>query len=792
MADNRIQVQMPDGAIIDAPAGTSKEAIQARWELSHLQNQRAAEFDAATKARDAARPGQRWLADATSPKLEQLDEEIGKRKDVIAKSTAEQGGLLDKAAYYAKQGGSAVLRGLLQLPAMAASAGMSTDPQRYSNIPASAPLTSAAKVGMQPQGTGEQYTSRAIEGATAALASPGGFVKPVQSAVSGVTSALGSEGAAKLLGDNPVSRLLGGLLGGGLGAAATSRAGQVRPNTAALASEATEGITPEMLTKAQDFMKQASAKGVTVDLAQALEATGAPASNITTIRNVLANSQHGNEVQQTLRDQPSHLQVAATSQVGGMPGTVYSEGQAANNLQDTATKAIQAVKDERTKLWSDTLTKTSEASKTSAADALAKAMSSKEAADTTVTGATASMRDKLAGALSGTHEPSDFLEAAVPVAQANAAAREAGAAVTAAKAGVRNAASVPPETVLSASSDLQKLIAASPNTGKAAALARLQKNLFDSKTGAPITDPYKLNEILKSESNKLKSPDLSTTGIDAGTAKWVGLQIDQLRKKFGESFAPVRAANARFSQFTTDTLDPLRQGPVGQLATPKGYKPDVQASLAKMNGLFSAGVDPQARVSPIRTAATELAKVDKTAFADAAKTYYSGKVSEAFDPSLGGAPATNADAAKRLWTSMFSNEKQYQGMKDTVASVAKTYGKSEAEAVKGLESFAQITKALKSRPNTVGGLQRDEVFSISGKNYGADAMRVFGFLPFEHAARAVEGHVMGNVFRDFDKMLTTPEGVDTLIKLSKQPVMSKTAINILATAGGTAAGSGSD
>ncbi len=324
---------------------------------------------------------------------------------------------------------------------------------------------------------------------------------------------------------------------------------------------------------------------------------------------------------------------------------------------------------------------------------------------------------------------------------------------------------------------LQSVASQTPRTPIAKSLQALAKDLDG------ITDANQVNEILKAAIAKTKTVNLETPGIDAYAAKRVQAEIAKVRERLGETFSPIREANTRLRAHYEDSYNPLKQGLVGQIAG-KGYADDVQASTAKVKQIFEQGVDPQGP-SPVRVLAKELAKVDKEAFADAAKTHYSGKVAEAFDPVIAGAPATNSDAAKRIWDSMFKNTKQYQGAKDTVASIAETYGQNPAQAVKGLENFAQITKAL-TNTTKVGGLAREEIFRLGGKNYGADALRVFGFLPFERAARRLEDRTMYNAFADFDKILTTPEGVDLLIKLSKQPAMSKEALTLIGVGQGAA------
>lgn len=614
-------------------------------------------------------------------------------------------GFLDNAIHKAKLFGSDVVKGVAALPAFILDAN-AFDPLT-GEMPKEFGGASKALQGSmtKPETEAEKWQSLVTQGAAGAVATPGGVVAPIKSALVGGTSAATSEGSARLFGEGLLQRLLGGLGGGWVAGSAVDRLSRAAPNTQTLAREATEGIDPKLLEKAKAFMEQAKKEGVDVDLAQALEAVGAPAGNMTTLRNVLYNSKEGNRVQQTLRDQPTQLSLRADLQVARMPGTVWGEAQAANNLQETASGAIDLARKTRT----------------------------------------ASVRPfyDQAGKLDAQFRL-DFKN------DLSEALQQPGLTKDAARA------------IQEALAHLKKLPA----------------------TGGPISRAADYDEIIRSlkgayKGNLTNIPDPKTSG-----------QLQSIGIKLGERLrtaSPMTGLAAdEYARISQQVVNPLKQGPVGQLAG-RGYKPDVQASIAKMNQLFKQGVDPQAQVSPIKTVARELAKVDRDAFADAAKTYYSARVAEAFEPVLAGASPTNAGAAQRLWDTMFSNSKQYQGMKDTVTSVAETYGLDPRQAAKGLENFAQIVKALKSRPaGGPGGLSREEVFRLSGKNYGADALRIFGFLPFEKAARRLEDRTVANAFRDFDNILTTPEGAAMLIKLSQVPVISDKAITILATVGGTA------
>jgi len=546
---------------------------------------------------------------------------------------------------------------------------------------------------------------------TGAEAVGGNLIMPGGGTAAGAASAFGggagAEVASNLLGDNYASRLLGGLVGAFGANWGAGKVAAMRPQSQALAREALEGISDQQLSAAQKFQADAAKRGVTLDLAQALEGIGVPASNLTTIRNVLANKKQGENVQQTLRNQPGELELLAKSQVDQLPGTNYGEAQAANNLAETATARVNQVKADRS------------------------------------------------AAVRPLYQQAGNLSPAVRKAVADE---------------ISNALTQPGVTEAAATSMKQALskLKASPGTGAPTTHALDYDTLIGDLIG-----PYKGTPMSPADPKTL------------GQLQALGGKLNGILK---QSSPELVQAEARYAQLSRDVVDPLKQGPVGQLATPRGYKPDTQASIAKMQQLFANGVDPQSTNSPILTAAKELSKVDKAAFADAAKAYYSSKVAQAFEPTAGNTVATNADAAERLYSTLFKDQKQWQGMRDTAAGIADTYGLSRADVVRGLENFMQIVKAARSRPQTTGGLSFDDTVQMAGKSQLANSARVFGFLPFERLARGIEDAAMGKTFSEFDRLLTSPEGAATLAKLGRVPVISPQARALIAGFSGSQAG----
>ncbi len=581
------------------------------------------------------------------------------------------------------------------------------------------------------------YAATFLEGVGGAAGSPSVAIAPGTTLLSGGTGGMGGELAARTLGEGPVQRLVGSFAGSLLGGGAVNRIGQVSPNTATLAKEALEGITQTQLQAAKSFMEASAAKGVKIDLAQALEATGVPASNLTTIRNVLANNKHGNQVQALLRNQPQDLETLADVTTSALPGNVRSADVAANNLQQAASDTVKASKNARTDAVFSDYAKAGPIPENARTQLISTATALMNRPGTTdeVKSTLGNFIQKISG------------QAALD----NAAALEA--------ARTKVAAATTPAARVMAQQELAAI-----NEASAAQAAPKPLHALDADTA--------IGEVAGSYKGALLTPSNPKT---AGQLKYAA---GELNKILTEASPETKAAAQKFATISRTKVDPLKQGLVGQFATPRGARPDVAASRTRFAAMMKAGEDPNAAYSPIQTFAKELKATDPEAFPDAVKSYLSQKVGEAFPPSIGGGKLSAPEAASKLWDSLFSTRSQWHGLKQAAAASADSLGQKPADVVRGLEQFAQITKAVKSGPASFGGIQRQEIFEISGKSYGADALRIFGFLPFEKAARGVENKIMAKTFQNFDKLLTTPEGAAKLAELGKVPIMSKRAILI--------------
>lgn len=654
-----------------------------------------------------------------------------------------------EATRKAKLVGASAVRGAVALPALGADvAGESLA------IPANNPLRRSAQSagshcaadgtpddaeasGLRPEAedTLEKYLSSIAEGVGGGLT--GGPAGGLRSAVIGGVSGLGAETGAQASGDEDafLPRLLGGLAGGGLGALLSGRLGP-SPRVQELARESLDGITPRQIDEARSFMQAAGRDGVRLDAAQALEGVGASPAGLRVLRDTLANVKEGDQTLKLLRGQPAAIQERGATWLATNPGNVYAPEQAANNLSEAATSVINAAK---------------------------------KARSNEVRG----MYDK-AGQLTPdtSRHMSQFLDDFVNKPGVSDTTKRA---VRKLQAKLMDAPQGPTVAQLQA-----KLAQATKPSEKAALRLQIQQ-AANAKPTFKTLHAKDADTMISEFLGPFRGTPISPVNPTVrGETKAIGKGLNQLL----QDASPELEAETRFGQLSRDVIDPLKQGQVGGLATKAGYRADTQASMTKMQSLFSAGRDPATGHSPLLETARKLNKQDPMAFRDAAKTYYSGKISAAFDADIGGAKPTNKDAAERIYRDLFANQPQYTGMKDAVTAAAESAGVRPAEALRGLDNFAKIVKAARSQPDQLGGMTKQQIIEMAEKHHGANLVRIFGFLPFERMARNLESATMTKTMREMDKLITTPEGLKILAELSRHPVMSRQALALAATAGG--------
>lgn len=176
-----------------------------------------------------------------------------------------------------------------------------------------------------------------------AMVGPGALA---QNAKIGLGAGLGAETAASALGDNPLSRIIGSLAGGGLTGLATME----KTNVNRLAREVLDDVDPTDLAKAVKAQKNANEVGIPINLSQAMDQP----SNIDTYIKTLASSPQGKNTVKLLREQPTIIANKMEDTLAAAPGVQLTPRVVSNESQEAATKVIESLSRQRTNLWEET------------------------------------------------------------------------------------------------------------------------------------------------------------------------------------------------------------------------------------------------------------------------------------------------------------------------------------------------------------------------------------------------------------------------------------------------------
>ena len=342
---------------------------------------------------------------------------------------------------------------------------------------------------------------------------------------------------------------------------------------------------------------------------------------------------------------------------------------------------------------------------------------------------------------------------------------------------------VPETAVAAAYQKLTDLANSVPNTSKSKMLMDLRERLVTPE--GFITEPLQLNEILKDAAGRLKPVNLATSGLDAGAAKWVGKQISALRDDFGAAFEPIQKANAAY-QAATPAVNALKKSVVGRIAGRAGAQDAVESPQTKLFSVFDKGTVPGATSSEILTLEKAFRQAGQPeVFQDAAKSWIAGKVSTALKSTDNRMPENIGERLRVAFGDPRQLDQTSKGFEDVLAGLARSQGVPEAPYVKGFKHFMEIVSDAARRPGSVRGVTPGEVKEMASEGVFKRLGQVSVMTPIRQPALKWASFLEADALSTMDKLLTTPEGVATLVKLGKQPPKSHAAVTTMATFLGT-------
>ncbi len=547
------------------------------------------------------------------------------------------------------------------------------------------------KFGTQPTTPKEKLLTSAVEGGSSVLTSgPFGMQGRLPWLLAeGTGAGFGSEAAAQSMGEGPLQRILGALLGG-MGTAAPQT---FFGNTKDLAVDAMSDVNPLDLDAAQRSMKEGVKEGLPINVSQAMPQP----SSLDPLVETLAQTQAGKTTIDQLRRQPALAEIRTGEKIADLPGTARPAQEVANEAQTGATSVMKTVRGERRKAYEDLL-------------------------------------------------------------------------------GDEGKLNVPQERMKALDDELLGLETKYPNTAVADRIANLRASLQDPRKGlldelddAPyLTQVDELSAVQRSEKASIKAPSEKMRPLDAEEAKKYKEALRLVQDTLEETSPGLKAANLEYQRLSKELVNPKLKSVIGRI-TGKGANETDEARLNTVFSIFDRGTSPGG--SEILTLERELRKVGSEAtYLDLSKTWLTNKFAKAATVK-GGRPSDDIPA--NIEKVFAGDEKVSQGLKDTLVGMARAQGLPDDSLYQGFQNFLKIVQSSARRPAIIGHRQAPEIAEQAGENLASKLMYSLGFAPLTRAGTATQKWYRDRAFATLDKLVTTPEGIDTLRTLAKSPVLSK-------------------
>lgn len=516
------------------------------------------------------------------------------------------------------------------------------------------------------------------------------------------------------------------ILGGLAGGLAGGLGTAAKTNRETLAREALQDVRPQDLAVAVERMKAAQAAGIPINLSQAMPR----GSNIDAYADALASSRYGRKTADMLRNQPQQVAFGVEEQMTGLPGQIRAPQVLANSAQEAADKSIRIGMDQAGKAWQKFAPK-----------------------DAVIPEGVVANLDEMLGAMAKRYPNTAQADLLNDV-----------------RAALKTADSAP--------------------TG-GSPLLNAEGQLINPPTAGPkyLTDALQVKGAIDDVLQNFGARKLNTPGL-SGKELRRAQEVRELFRDILELEVPqLTKANQAYEAVMSGVVDPAKKSVVGRVAGRTGSNAALEAPQARLFSVFEKGTVPGASSSEILT----LEKAMRTAgqpevFQDTAKSWLAGKVSKALESVDNRMPENIASRLRTAFGDPRQLDATSKGFEDVLAGLARSQGlKDETAYIKGFRNFMEIVSDASRRPGTVRGVTPGEVREMASEGVFKRLGQVSVMTPIRQPALKWASFLESDALGTMDKLLTSPEGVATLVKLGKQPKQSQAALTAMATFLGTSA-----
>lgn len=260
-----------------------------------------------------------------------------------------------------------------------------------------------------------------------------------------------------------------------------------------------------------------------------------------------------------------------------------------------------------------------------------------------------------------------------------------------------------------------------------------------------------------------------TTGALKNAKKELFAELERNATNLGDD--SLTQANAAYSQFTKDKINPFKESISGKILGPQGAIEGKNASEGTARALFKSE-DPNALGSDILTLNKDLAKTAPTAITDVFKTHLSKTMA---DIPADANPATFL--RDKLWGSAGNRAATERGLQVMEESQNLPAGTLSVGFKRWLSLVDKVAKSdVKEVGKTIGELE------VTGQaNSLSRGLGLMTIAPLAGPRDSVNKLYLHSALRDIDKLFVEPEGLQMLVELSKKATTDKVARGMVAT-----------
>jgi hypothetical protein len=313
-------------------------------------------------------------------------------------------------------------------------------------------------------------------------------------------------------------------------------------------------------------------------------------------------------------------------------------------------------------------------------------------------------------------------------------------------------------------------------------------NLINPPTKGPayLTDALQVKGAIDDVLQNFGARKLNTPGLQGKELRRAQEIRSMFRDMIDLEVPQLAQANKAYESVMSGVVDPLKKSVVGRVAGRAGANDALEAPQARLFSVFEKGTTPGATSSEILTLEKAFRQAGQPeVYQDAAKSWLAGKVSTALKSTDNRMPDNIGERLRVAFGDPRQLDQTSKGFEDVLAGLARSQGVPEASYVKGFKHFMEIVSDAARRPGSVRGVTPGEVKEMASEGVFKRLGQVSVMTPIRQPALKWASFLEADALSTMDKLLTTPEGVATLVKLGKQPPKSHAAVTTMATFLGT-------